>query len=781
MLRTLAAVAAMAALAPAAHARVIQAEAVLPPGQSGYVSITGVASGTGSAHLTDQTNLFTNFSFRSALFNQPGDPQRPRDGVTIVRDGYGVPAVTGASDYDAWWGVGYAVAEDRLFQLEAFKRATSGRLAEILGSDSLGDDIIARRDYYTDAELQAQLDRLPATLLRRAEAYRDGINAYIDEVRANPLELPGEFPALGILPEDWTLLDTARVGVFLARTVPSGDGEELNNARALRRLGARAFQRLLPLRTPGRVSTVPRRSGLFPSQPGRTRKQERRAFKRTRRFLNGVELPASDGGGQESAVGGSYMWAIRAARPRGKKRRRGPGPAFLFNGPQLGYSIPELFVEFELHSPVQDVRGVSAAGVPVVGIGHNGHVAWGFTSGLSDEDDLYVEKVTGPETYEFKGAQRQMECRDEVFDYRASPTSLPDYVTGGKPTAGSETHRICRTVHGPVQTETDSGFAFARRYAIWGREIETLVGLTALNDARTIREADRAMDQVTWNENVIAIDERGNIGYWHPGLHPLRPKRWDERLPYPGTGEAEWRGFLAPNRRPQAVNPRQGFLFQWNNVPSLGWTSGDGPARERLAGAYHRAAFLRRLVKGVARRPSYEASRAIDRRSGTTAQQFPLARRKLRRARRTARGAGRAVLDALLAWDGSYDRVLANGRVHEGVAIWEELKDRAEAIALGPFGGEVATRLLSGEPGSSHEFDISNAEAYALRTLRPRMLAQAAAATHSVLSERFGSSAPGEWREPRRMYDVGAQGAGAPPELPFYDRGTWEQSVALGP
>jgi penicillin amidase len=771
----------MMALAPAAaHARVIQAEAVLPPGQSGHVSITGVAQGTGSPHLSDQTGLFTSFGFRSALFNQPGDTDRPRDGVSIVRDGYGVPAVTGATDYDAWWGVGYAVAQDRLFQLEAFKRATSGRLAEMLGSDSLEDDVIARRDYYTDAELQAQLDRLPATLLRRAEAYRDGINAHIAHVRANSLEMPGEFVALAIPLEDWTLLDTARVGVFLARTVPSGDGEELNNARALIRLGARAFQKLLPLRTPGRIATVPRRSGLFPSQPGRTRKQEKRAFRRSRRYVAGLTLPETDGGGQEGAVGGSYMWGIRAARPRGRKRRRGPGPAYLFNGPQLGYSVPELFVEFELHSPVQDVRGVSAAGVPVVGIGHNGHVAWGFTSGLSDEDDLYAEKLTGEETYEFQGRQRQMDCRSEVFDYRAAPTSLPDYISGGKPLAGAETRRICRTLHGPVQARA-GGIAYARRYAIWGREIETLAGLTALNEARTIRDADRAMDQVTWNENVIAVDERGNIGYWHPGLHPLRPRRWDERLPYPGTGEAEWRGFLAPNRRPQVVNPRQGFLFQWNNVPSVGWTAGDGPARERLGGSFHRARWLKLLVRRVARRPSYEASRAIDRSSGTIAQQYPFARPKLRRARRLSRGPGRAVLDALLAWDGSYARMADDGRVHEAVAIWEELKDRAEAIALGPFGGALATRLLSGEPGSSHEFDASNGEAFALRTLRPRALARAAAASHAVLAERFGTANPAGWREPRRMYDVAAQGAGATPELPFFDRGTWQQSVALGP
>ena len=81
--------------------------------------------------------------------------------MKIVRDRYGVPAITGASDADAWWGAGYAVAQDRLFQLELFRRATSGRLAEILGDGYLDDDLIARRDYYTDAELDAMIARIP--------------------------------------------------------------------------------------------------------------------------------------------------------------------------------------------------------------------------------------------------------------------------------------------------------------------------------------------------------------------------------------------------------------------------------------------------------------------------------------------------------------------------------------------------------------------------------------------------------------------------------------------
>ncbi len=787
----LATIAVSLAAASSVHAGVRQAESVLPPGQSGFVSLAGVASGTGSPHLNDQTELFTSFEFKSALFDQPGVSETPKPGVTIVRGPYGVPSITGASDFDAWWGVGYAVAQDRLFQLELFRRATSGRLAEILGETFLEDDLIARRDYYTDAEIDAMIARIPAGLLSRAEAYRDGINAWVDETRSDPSKLPGEFTALGVQAPTWTLRDTARIGVFLARTVPSGDGAEIENARALSELGAKAFDRLLPLRTKGRVPTVPRQSGLFSSQPGRTRKQERRAYKRSQRFVAGLDLPSpaeaeAEAAGRTEARGGSYMWGIGRAFKKGR-RPTGAGSSYLFNGPQLGFSIPELFVEFELHSPVQNMRGVSAAGVPVLGIGHNGRIAWGLTSGLSDEDDLYVEQLTGPETYTFKGEQRQMDCRDERFDFRSPPTDLPgdlaDILGGSRQVAGSRTERICRTVHGPVQVRAD-GVAYARRYAIWNRELETLEGLSALNDATSVKAADRALLGVTWNENGIAADDRGNIGYWHPGLHPLRPKNFDERLPYPGTGEAEWRGLLPRRRAPYAINPRQGYLMQWNNVPSLGWTSGDGPARERLAGSLHRAGFLRRLVAQVTRKPSYEASRAIDRRSGSTAQQRPLYERRLRRALKGSRGKARILLRTLVEWDGSYTRTDAEGRVDPGVAAWEEFKDQAEAITLFNLGKRPpgpGARDLAGNPGTSHEFDISNGEALALRSLRGKGLRLAAERTHDELAARFRTTDPDTWREPRRMYEVAAQGAAATPDLPFFDRGTWQQSIGLGP
>jgi penicillin G amidase len=781
---------AVLASAPAgAGAAALEAEAVLPPGQSGFVSLAGVASGTGSPHLTDQVDEFVNFEHRPFGFDQPGEAETPRPGVEIVRDAYGVPAITAQSEYDGWWGVGYAIAQDRLFQLELFKRATSGRLAEILGASYLDDDLIARRDYYTAAEIEAMIAKLPAELRARSEAYRDGINAWIAHVRSNPGDLPGEFTALGVPLTDWTLLDTARVGVFLARTVPSGDGVELENARALASMSARDFNTLHPVRTPDRRVTVPKREGRFPAQPGRTKRDERVGFRRTRDFLASTDLgavtntvegvaeragiPAPQDPGADlrrllPSPGGSFMWAIAAG-----------DRTYQFNGPQLGYSIPELFVEFELHTPeIPNIRGVSAAGIPLVGIGHNGRVAWGFTSGLSDEDDLYVEEVTGDETYRFKGSERAMDCRDEVFRFSTPATDLPDLVDDPGPPQGQVTQRICRTVHGPVQ-HTGEGVALARRYAIWGRELETFVGLDMLNRARSIDDVDAAMQEVTWNENVLAADDAGNIGFWHPGLHQLKPKRWDERLPFPGTGEAEWRGLLPRRQTPHVMNPEQGWLANWNNPPSSGWTNGDGEARERLAGPFHRVRLLQREVARVARNPNYERHTAIVRRTGTTAQQFPFVGPQLRAAKRFAGSGGRALIAELRRWDGSYARTAADGTVEPGVAIWEELKDRIEARLLGPM-GRGAT-ILAGETGSSHEFDITNGEAAALRLLGPRAHGGAADAAAEALAARFGSPDPDSWREPRRMYEVSAQGAGAADDLPFFDRGTWEQSVMLGP
>jgi penicillin amidase len=495
--------------------------------------------------------------------------------------------VTAQSEEGVWWGAGYAVAQDRLFQLELFRRATTGRLAEILGESFLDDDLIARRDYYTADERRAMLDRLSPSIRLRIAAYRDGVTRGSRMCAPIRRICPGEFPAVGAELRDWTRTTAS----------PSASSSPDRPERQRRRAREPALAaRDDPCRPSTACCRCARRAASRPSRPTRVRSPRSPAAPRprsarrwrARSSLQGVGAASEEATASARAnvapglvgqLGGSYMFV--AKRPTATPSSS-TGRSWLLD--------PELFVELELHGPGLDVRGVTAAGVPIIGIGHNGKVAWGFTSGLSDEDDLYAEELAGPEQYRFNGETRTMECRDERFDFRSPPTDATDFPEV-VPGAGSRNERICRTVHGPVEVRAD-GTAYARRYAIWMRELETIEGLARLNAAQNIQDVDAAMQQVTWNENVMAADSHGNIGFWHPGLHPLRPAGYDERLPYPGTGEAEWSGLMDRRQTPHVINPKQGWLSNWNNVPSEGWTAGDSAASERNSGRYHRNSWL---------------------------------------------------------------------------------------------------------------------------------------------------------------------------------------------
>lgn len=785
---------AVLALAAPASASVIRATSILPPGESGFVSTLGLASGTGSPHLYDQQQRFIAFQRKNAMFGQPGSEEDPHSGVKIIRDSYGVPSVTGDNDRDLWWGAGYATAQDRLFELEVFRRATTGHLAEVLGSSYVPMDVQVRRDFYTKPELDNLIASLPLSLQARYASYLDGVNAWIDHVNSNPTDMPGEFAAIGTAPAHFSIEDLAAIGIYLARTTPNTDGDDLGNMHAVKASGPAKLNRILPLQIPGQIATVPRADGLFPSVPGRTAAQEHAALKRSAAFVGGLPLPAESEEGTEyvsgtmpptSAArdygsllhplrrGGSYMVAIGYPRSH---------HAFLFNGPELGFSAPEELYELELHGPGLEVRGITAPGAPVIAIGHNAHVAFGLTSGLSQTNALYAERLVPghPDEYYFRGRIRQMDCREETFDYHPPPTTLlnPTGLIKSPPASGSLTLRLCRTVHGPVQ-ERVGGIAYARRYATWGREFGTLTGLSDVDTARSVADVNRAMAEATWNENMLAADDHGHIGYWHPGLLPIRPKDWDERLPYPGTGEAEWHGFLPVSQRPHVIDPAQHWLSNWNNIPAQGWTTGNDPASERVAGPWFRIAWLNRLASAVARHPSFAGINDMVHEAGTVAEQRPLAQAELERALHGATGDAALVLRTILAWNGSYDETDANGTVDPGVAAWQELKDQLQKLALAPLG--AAGKLIgAGEPNNEHVFDVNIGQAYALRTVGPSGWRRAAAATFAALEKRFGSGDPSNWREKRAMFKQSEFGAEQPPPMPFFDRGTFEQVVELG-
>ena len=752
----------------------IQAETILPPGQSGFVGPGGQ-----SPHGQDQLSLFEKLIFKSEpLGGGPGGTtaSEPRPGVTIRRDDFGVPAITATNESDLWWGAGYAVAQDRLGEMELFRRRAAGTLAEVLGKDSLDDDFVARRDYYTDSELMAMFQKLPTRLRARTQAYVDGVNAWITHVRQTPADMPNEFTTLNVPLRDWTLLDTLRIGVLLARTIPSGDGNELQNLAALRKLGAKRFDQYLPLRVAGEVPTIPARAGSFPSRPGRTTAQEKAAYARSRSWLEKIALPKASTArasrvptGYErvanginvglGGVHGSFTWAIR---------RPSDNHTFFFNGPQLGYQSPNTFVELDLQAPGIKLHTATAPGVPVNSNGYNEHVAWGVTSGLSDDDDLYVEKLAGRERYRYKGKTLKMSCRTEKFGYRESGAMK------------STTRRTCRTVHGPVQA-TSRGYAFARRYAIWGRELETLNALALLGEAKSVQDLDKALLKATWTENILAADDQGHIGYWHPGLYPLRDVRWDERLPLPGDGSAEWNGLLPRSKDPHVIDPRgQNWLVNWNNTPAKGWTYGDAPAREQLRGSFHRVAMMQGFVARAAKDPSSFDAGTINvlRSTSSTASQRPTAQAVLQRAAAGAGGPAADVLQTLLAWDGNFTRTADDGTLEPGVATWQAFKAAAQRVMFGSL-SPAAENLLE-KPGSRGFVEATYGETLALRKLSAAKLQQAAAKAAADLTKTYGSADPQSWRLKRPTVSAEVQGLASAPPTPLQNRGTYEMAVELG-
>jgi penicillin G amidase len=411
----------------------------------------------------------------------------------------------------------------------------------------------------------------------------------------------------------------------------------------------------------------------------------------------------------------------------------------------------------------------TAPGVPVNSNGYNDHVAWGVTSGLSDDDDLFVERLKGKERYVFKGKVRKMSCRNERFGYRDAGTMK--FVT----------KRFCRTVHGPVQA-TSGHYAFARRYAIWGRELETLNGLALLGEAGSLKQVDRALLKTTWTENILAADDQGHIGFWHPGLYPLRNVRWDERLPLPGDGRAEWNGLLPRSKDPHVIDPPgRNWLVNWNNIPAKDWTYGDAPAREQLRGPYHRVAMMQRFVAAAAAAPTSFDAATIDvlRSTSSIATQRPTAQRVLARAVVGATGPALDVLNTLLAWDGNFTRTADDGTLDPGVATWQAFKAAAERVMFGSRVSPAVDALIE-SPGSEGFVESAYGETLALRKLSVGKLQRAAADAAAELTKTYGSPDPATWRLKRPMVSPEVQGLASAPPTPLQNRGTYEMAVELG-
>ena len=330
------------------------------------------------------------------MFNQPGDRGAPRAGVRDrarrlrrARRHAARPSAT------LWWGAGYAVAQDRLFELELFRRATTGRLAEILGKGYLDDDLVARRDYYTPAELDAHARRSCPPTLQRALPGLPRRRQRVDRPRAREpgRRCPASSSRSAIAARGLDACATrCAVGVYLARTVPTRRRRRAGEprARCAARGGGRFDKLAAAAHARASVTTIPPSRGRVPVAAGPHAQATRRAALRALAALRrrALPLPAEGrrGRGRGAASRGRSADRVGLGRPGRLVHVRGraaaDGHAFLFNGPQLGFAAPERFVELELHAPGhRPARRDRAGRAGRSASATTSHVAWGFTSG----------------------------------------------------------------------------------------------------------------------------------------------------------------------------------------------------------------------------------------------------------------------------------------------------------------------------------------------------------------------------------------------------------------
>jgi penicillin amidase len=495
--------------------------------------------------------------------------------ATIMRDAYGVPHVYGDTLGAVYYGYGYAAAQDRLYQLEMFRRTYWGRLSEVYGDALLVFDKAGRRDNLTRAEVSNQIASLDPEAKTVLKAFAAGINAYITEALADKAnKLPKEFQQFGFSPEFWTPEDVAAdffsvMGLFMDLT------GELSNADMLNYLVKKYGQKQ------GQVIFNDWCWGLDPDAPTTI------FDKKASGLASGTATTQVD---LRHPMMASTLKASRGAHEAWVKERVqkrtllasvlpyghpssycvviGPGKsvsgeAMLMGGPQFHYQLPSALYEVGLHGGGVDAVGSTLAGYPFIMFGHNRKAAFSSTAGADNIEDVFAEKLnpSNPAQYLFNGKYHDMTVRTEVFN-----------VKGAQPVVT----KFFYTVHGPVfYTDQANHVAFTKQLSCKPRFLQGFVSFYRLMKAETVDKFNEAAQLSDMSINYFFADTEGDIAYYHLGLYPIRAKGVDDRLPTPGTGEFEWRGFLPKDQNPHEANPPLGFLVNWNNQPEPGWRSGD--------------------------------------------------------------------------------------------------------------------------------------------------------------------------------------------------------------
>lgn len=534
--------------------------------------------------------------------------------VSIDRDSKGIPWITATRPLDAFYGLGYAHAQDRLVQMELMRRLGKGQLAAAFGRRVLTIDKLTR-SLGLARKAEADLARLSSSLRTVLDSYAAGVNAFLE---THPGALPPEFLALGE-PAPWTPLDSMLWGKLMALQLSENWHTELLRARLARHLSPEQLEQLwppLPADAPTTLAAADMPS-LLP-QAGRT--QHAGSLPNTVSSPNAESLanaaPVSTGADAQAlaAAGGlavqgralldalppplapttaSNIWAVS-----GRKTRS--GHPVLANDPHLGFSAPIQWYLARLQAPGLTLVGGTVPGTPLMIVGHNGHIAWGLTTTHSDTQDIVVERLdpSNPNRYLTPDGPRPFAVREEVIEVAdEGPVPLTVRYSRHGPVLSDLLEDTDSVGMGRFRLDSDAveaAAALANKEAESAEETENVQGaedignshvltlawpalsepdLTAeafwgINRARSWQDFTKALRHwVAPQQNIFYADRAGHIGFYAPGLVPQR-NGFDGSRPVAGwTRDALWRGFIPFDELPHSLDPERGMIINANNRP----------------------------------------------------------------------------------------------------------------------------------------------------------------------------------------------------------------------
>ncbi len=463
--------------------------------------------------------------------------------VTVDRDAWGVPHIRASSLEDLVAAQGYVLAQDRLWQMDILRRVAAGELSEIFGPQTLELD-----HQYRTLGLHVAAEREAGTLDPESramlEAYAAGVNRYIAERRG---KLPWEFTALRYQPRPWRPADSLLVAGYMYQVLTNTWERELNRARVTQIVGAERAAELFSAESPAdhyvvgdTTPAAPERKALKRAAPNKTAP---RAQDDAPILWRTAEAMLTEFNAEVRAGIGSNNWVVDGTHTAS-------GKPLLANDTHLQLTLPCIWYMIHLTAPGWNVKGFTLPGAPLVILGHNDRIAWGFTNNGADVQDLYLETFhpDNPREYLAHGEYQTAEVRTEHIHVKGQPDALFDVrVTRHGPIV----HREGGRSYALKWTATEPG-GLSPSYAVVGR-------------ARNWEEFLDALRRVPGPaQNAVYADVDGNIGFVVAARIPIR-KNGDGSVPVPGdTDDYEWTGYIPFEGLPQVLNPPGGVIATAN-------------------------------------------------------------------------------------------------------------------------------------------------------------------------------------------------------------------------